>query len=90
MKINHHSYYIPGVVDMAVVRQQAERRRDKDGEVTIVHSHPYETTVVANGQRMVSEVKCDDKCMVYEPDFKPWSHIHEDSIIKEPLREDAE
>lgn len=39
MKINHHSFIIPGLVDEAVVKAQAERRYAKEGEITKIHYH---------------------------------------------------
>jgi hypothetical protein len=56
-KINHQTFVIPGVVDYAVAMLQAERRRDKDNETTIVHVHR-------------SGEACIEKCRVVEPGFK--------------------
>lgn len=37
----HEAYVIPGVVDGAVVKAQAERRRDKEGKPTRIHFHRH-------------------------------------------------
>jgi len=54
----HQSYIIRGLVDGAVVHKQAQRRRDVQGETTVVHQH-------GRGQT------CTDKCMIYEKGYKP-------------------
>ena len=56
LKVNHHSYVVPGV-DGAVMNKQAEARRDKEGEITIVHQH-------GRGR------SCNNYCKMFEPGYK--------------------
>lgn len=56
--IDHLTYVIPGVVDGAVVKEQAERRLKKNGEVTLVHAHPREDAAS-------DIVPCNSKCQVH-------------------------
>lgn len=37
----HNTYVLPGVVDEAVVRKQAENRYREDHELTTIHHHRY-------------------------------------------------
>lgn len=54
MKIHHQAYAAPGLVDAEVLRLQAHRRADKEGETTMVHLH-------AHG------IPCSESCYVVEP-----------------------
>lgn len=63
-RVNHHSYVVPGIVDKAVCMKQAERRRDQDGETTIVHDHPYESAAKPG-----REHGCSTHCMIIEPGY---------------------
>lgn len=71
-KVNRHSYHTLGV-DGAVLKAQAERRRDRDAETTVVHAHAWET----DSQRVV----CNEKCMVYRPGYGTY-HINETPVEK--------
>lgn len=50
----HDTYHNPSITDLAVLRAQAERRRDKQNEPTVLHFHPYEH-------------ECNDQCEMYRP-----------------------
>jgi hypothetical protein len=72
LKINHHSYLTEDI-DRAVMVAQAERRRDRDGEVTLLHNHPYESPTVT--------YQCNEKCMVFRPGYETYS-INEHPVLK--------
>lgn len=72
MRIHHHSYLVQGVTDEAVMRLQAERRRDTEDEVTVVHAHEHGVVV---------EIACNERCMLFEPGYKTRSVL---SDTKEP------
>lgn len=73
-KINHHSYNLPGITDNAVLKAQAERRRDKLGETTIVHDHQHDR----------SRNLCTAECLIFEPGYKTRSIATE----RTPMEED--
>jgi len=79
--INYHAYLIPGLVDEAVVRKQAEDRRDdyRNPEVTVVHRHQED------GTPMQSLAGCTELCMIYEPGYetRPVGRPREQYKIKE-------
>jgi len=60
--VDHQSYVVPNITDAAVMASQAERRRDKEGETTVVHAHPYEW--------QNEEVPCSIGCRIFQPGFK--------------------
>lgn len=55
----HNSFHIPSLTDEAVIKMQAERRRDdkRHPEETTVHYHRYKQP-------------CNDRCIVYKLDNK--------------------
>jgi hypothetical protein len=60
--IHHQSYTVEGITDAAVLAAQAEKRRDKADETTIVHAHPYEHDN--------HEIECTQACRIFQPGFK--------------------
>lgn len=56
IKVHHHTYVVPSLVDGAVAMAQAERRRDKRGETTVVHAH-------------ADEKICNNDCKIVAPGF---------------------
>jgi hypothetical protein len=69
LHVNRESYNVIGLVDMAVVRLQAERRRDYNAETTIVHDHPYEGLPTKRHKRM-KILPCTPECKIYEPGYE--------------------
>lgn len=72
----HEAYIVPGLVDGAVVRKQAEVRRDKEGEETIVHDHAYLEPIgpyyVPANEAVVT---CNWKCTIYQPGLQTISYL---------------
>jgi len=68
--IPHHSYMIPGITDNQVLAEQAERRRDKKRETTILHAHRSDTS------------SCNENCRIFEPGYETRSIAVERTPMK--------
>jgi len=52
----HEQYFgDPNTLDLAVMKKQAEERRDKKGEKSVIHRHKHGT-------------ECNSRCTIYIPD----------------------
>jgi len=63
IKIDHQYYNIPGVTDLAVLRKDCEKNRDKRNEVSVLHAHGY----FKNEKGNPIGIRCTEECMVYIP-----------------------
>jgi hypothetical protein len=70
--VNRQSYVGPGI-DGSAMMAQAERRRDKFNETTIVHAHKYDK----------SRNLCSLKCKILAPGFRTRSIGEEPVPIEE-------
>lgn len=90
----HESYIVPGVVDGDVVREQAIRRRDKDGETTIVHDHPYDEPAQTHSEHATPDgrmrTNCNEKCSIYQPGLQTITYFDfRQGAIALPIKEEA-
>ena len=83
--VNHHAYILPGIVDGAVVKAQAERRRDRQNEVTVVHDHHAEAGTSTARPGVTRLNNCLETCLIYEPGYqtRPVGAFRENFKIQE-------
>ena len=55
--VDHVAYVVPGIVDQQVVKDQAERRFERNNETSIVHDHRRDE-------------KCSVKCKKFDGEWK--------------------